>query len=86
MGILEVCKWQWVETKTQYDLQNKFKEIKNSLHGRLTQIQSEYMNPIIPNGMNTKDLMRQIVEFAMNGVFAAFEMTSNCFLNLHFNG
>lgn len=72
--------------KTQYDLQNKFKENKNSLHGRLTQIQSEYMNPIIPNGMNAKDLMRQIIEFlAMNGVLAAFEMTSNCFLNLHFN-
>lgn len=28
MDISDVCKWQWIEIKTQYDLQEKFKEIK----------------------------------------------------------
>ena len=79
MDISDVCKWQWIEIKTQYDLQEKFKEIKNRLHCKPTQIQSEYVNPIIPNGINTKDLMRQVNEFAMNGVLAAFEMSPNGF-------
>ena len=60
-------------------IQEKFKEIKNRLHCKPTQIQSEYVNPIIPNGINTKDLMRQVNEFAMNGVLAAFEMSPNGF-------
>lgn len=77
--ISEVCKWQWVEIKTQYDLQDKFKEIKGRLHSKPTQIQSEYVNPVIPNGINTKDLMRQVNEFAMSGVLAAFEMSPNGF-------
>ena len=78
MDISAVRKWQWVEIKTQYDLHDKFKEIKGRLHSKPTQIQSEYVNPIIFNGIN-RDLMRQVNDFAMSGVLAAFEMSPNGF-------
>lgn len=77
--ISEVYKWQWVQIKTQYDLQDKFKDIKQRLHSKPTQIKSEYVNPIIPNNINADDLMRQVKEYAMNGVLAAFEMSPNGF-------
>ena len=66
------------EIKTQYDLHDKFKENKGRLHSIPTQIQSEYVNPFIPNGIN-RNLMRQVNDFAMSGVLASFEMSPNGF-------
>ena len=77
MDISEIRKWQWVNIKTLYDLWDKFKEIKQRLHSKPTQIQDEYINPIIPNAINTNELMRQVNEFVMSGVLLAFEMSSN---------
>lgn len=78
MDISEVCKWQWVEIKTQYDLYDKFKEIKGRLLSKPTQIQGEYVNPITSNGIN-RDLKRLVNDFVMSGVLAAFEMSPNGF-------
>lgn len=77
LDISEIHKWQWVDIKTQYDLWDKFKEIKQRLHSKPTQIQNEYINPIIPSAINTNDLMRQVNEFAMSGVLATFEISPN---------
>lgn len=77
LDISEIRKWQWVNIKTLYDLWDKFKEIKQRLHSKPTQIQDEYINPIIPNAINTNELMRQVNEFVMSGVLLAFEMSSN---------
>lgn len=79
MDISEVCKWQWIEIKTPYDFLERFKEIKNRLHSSPTQIRGEFVKPIIHDGINTKDLMRQVNELAMNGVLATFEMSPNGF-------
>ena len=77
LDISEIRKWQWVNIKTLYDLWDKFKEIKQRLHSKPTQIQDEYINPIIPNAINTNELMRKVNEFVMSGVLLAFEMSSN---------
>jgi len=73
--ISEVCNWQWVQIKTQYDLHEMFKDIKQRLHSKPSLIKSEYVNPII----NTEDVMRQAKEYVMNDVLAAFEMTHDGF-------
>ena len=73
--ISEVSRWQWVQIKTQYDLHEMFKDIKQRLHSKPSQIKSEYITPII----NTEEVMRQAREYVMNDVLAAFEMTHDGF-------
>lgn len=73
--ISEVCKWQWVQIKTQYDIYDMFKDIKQRLHSKPSQIKREYLNPII----TPEEVMRQAKEYVMNDVLAAFEMTHEGF-------
>lgn len=75
--ISEVCKWQWVKMKTQYDLLDMFEDIKERLLSKPTQVKSEYVNPIIPNHINLEEVMRQAEKFVTDRVLAAFEMTPN---------
>ena len=78
VDISEVCKWLWVEVKTQYDFLDKLKEIKMRLHSRPTQVQKEYVNPII-YGINPSDLMRHVNTLAISGVLKAFEMSNDSY-------
>ena len=73
--IFEICKWQWLEIRTPYDVGEAYNEMKQRLHSRPTQIQDEYIKPINSHGINTNDLMRQINEYAMSGFLETIEMS-----------
>lgn len=72
-----ISKWQWVKIKTQYDLQDSFKEIKERLHCKPTLIQREYLNPISIKRLNDEYRMQLIREFAANGLLSIIEMVGD---------